>query len=167
MDAYRGGKVLLGPSSVERETPSPVCRSVFYEGSTRYGETWLTDGRGNISLLNSQGGFPQTTDILSGNFGCLAWTQDNGPQEWTNLLFYNRASQSGTIFARGDVWLPIRISFPCPPVPSGIWEGAPLQGTRPFPPRPWSIFVTGNFWMPDVEDSYFGTSGRYPNTIPL
>jgi hypothetical protein len=37
-----------------------------------------------------------------------------------------------------------------------------VQGMRSFPPRPWTLFVTGNFWMPDVEDSYFGTSGRYP-----
>src|SRR5262249_37502476 len=90
----------------------------FYDAPSGYGETYSTDGAGRISLVDSQSGFPQTTDILAGNFGCgigKEWTQ-----EWTNLLFYNRATQSGTIFARGDNWLPVEPISPATPLPSTI-----------------------------------------------
>src|SRR5262249_7234084 len=97
----------------------------FFQGSTRYGETYSTDGHGNIALLDSRSGFPETTDILAGNFGYLAWTQDNGHQEWTNLLFYNRSVQSGTIFTRGDTWLPVKpLSTSVTPLPLPVYAAS-------------------------------------------
>jgi PASTA domain-containing protein len=72
----------------------------FYEGSTGYGETYATDGKGGMGLLGQQGGFPLNSDVFVGNFGCSVLRIGNN-LEWTNLLFFDRTTNVGTIYAFG------------------------------------------------------------------
>lgn len=140
----------------------------FYEGSTGYGETYSTDGKGHICLLGAQSGFPLASKVLPGNFGCQTYGT-----EWTNLLFFTPSINVGTIWAYG---------FQQPPPSPPLWEpvetiNLPILGGRlpdkgrmegrwavpnPIVSRPWSIVTTGKFWMIDSKDGYFGTNGLYP-----
>ena len=140
----------------------------FYEGSTGYGETYATDGKGGIAMLGGQSGFPAGSDVLPGNFGCAAWDA-----EWTNLLFLNRNTNAATIFAFGfaqgtqaTAWKAIEtLSLPylsAVTVNNPRLESRVVNRNPVFPIRPWSIVTTGNFWMVDPNDGYFGTNGKYP-----
>jgi hypothetical protein len=141
----------------------------FYEGSTGYGETYATDGSGGISMLSGQGGFPLATDVLGGSFGCMG-----AYQEWTNLLFFNRSTNVGTIFAFSVysdgvqdtiAWKPVETIRPQALVPIStahpMLERSVIVGPI-VPTRPWGLVATGNFWMVDQNDEYFGTNGKYP-----
>jgi hypothetical protein len=141
----------------------------FFEGSTGYGETYATDGKGGISMLSGQSGFPPATDILGGNFGCMG-----NFQEWTNLLFFNRPTNVGTIFAFSvysdgtqDAVLWKRVETIQPQSLDPIVVAKPMLQRSVIvgpivPIRPWSLLAPGNFWMVDQNDEYFGTNGTYP-----
>jgi hypothetical protein len=141
----------------------------FYEGSTGYGETYATDGKGGIIMVGQQGGFPLNSDLFAGNFGCIG----NG-QEWTNLLFFNRATNVGAIYAFGFtqnmqpnvLWKPIETIAPQPPEPIRVsmprMEGRSVVRNPILPSRPWSVIATGTFWMVDGNDEYFGDNAKYP-----
>jgi len=91
-------------SSKQSKNEALFANLFFYEGSTGYGETYATDGKGGIGMLGQQWGFPLNSDVFAGNFGCIG----NG-QEWTNLLFFDRTTNVGTIYAFGftqDVLVP-------------------------------------------------------------
>ena len=82
----------------------------FYEGSTGYSETYATDGKGGMGLLGQQGGFPLNSDVFAGNFGCIG-----NHLEWTNLLFFDRTTNVGTIYAFGfseDMPPPVLVAVP-------------------------------------------------------
>jgi hypothetical protein len=145
----------------------------FYEGSTGYGETYSTDGHGHLSdgPIGEQGGFPPATVVLCGNFGANA-----SASEWSNLLFYDGASQVGTVFALGDQlrpdgtvqknhWFATETLGPTAPgvrppaLPRAYAERLPVKS--PFAGS-WDIIVAGNFWMLDPEDAHFGEHAKHP-----
>jgi hypothetical protein len=124
----------------------------FYEGSTGYGETYATNGKGGITMLDGQGGFPPATDVLGGNFGCMG-----NLQEYTNLLFFNRPTNVGTIFAISvysansqdpPSWKPVETLRPASldPISSAkpMLERSIVVGPI-IPLRPWGMVSTGNF----------------------
>jgi|HubBroStandDraft_1064217.scaffolds.fasta_scaffold03028_3 hypothetical protein len=142
----------------------------FYEGSTGYGETYATNGKGGICMLGAQSGFPVANSVLPGNFGCQA----NG-NEWTNLLFFAPSTNVGTIWAYSfqqpqsnglyNLWGPVEtISLPI--LGGRVTNKARVEGRwvvpNPIVSRPWSVIITGKFWMIDSRDGYFGTNGKYP-----
>jgi len=140
----------------------------FYEGSTGYGETYATDGSGGISMLGGQWGFPIGNRVLPGNFGCMG-----NYNEWTNLLFVSPSISLGTIWAysftqngQANAWKPVETIFP-PTLGLDLTNNARREARAVvinpiFPTRPWSVITTGNFWMVDPSDGYFGTNGKYP-----
>lgn len=141
----------------------------FYEGSTGYGETYATNGKGDIWMVGQQGGFPLNNDVFAGHFGCIG----NG-QEWTNLLFFDRTMNAGAIYAFGFTqemqsnvfWKSVEPIYPEPPDP--IRVSNPRKDRRSMvhiptiPSRVWDVITTGNFWMVDPNDEYFGDNGKYP-----
>jgi len=140
----------------------------FYEGSTGYGETYATDGKGGIWMVGQQGGFPLNSDVFAGHFGCIG-----NYQEWTNLLF-NRTANSSTIYAFGFtedtqsnvLWKPVEAIGPQAPEPIRVStpriDGRSVVRNPILPSRPWSVIATGNFWMVDGNDEYFGDNAKYP-----
>jgi hypothetical protein len=139
----------------------------FYEGSTGYGETYSTDGNGGISMLGGQFGFPLANSVLPGNFGCMG-----NYNEWTNLLFLTPSTNVGTIWAysftqngQANAWKPVETIYP-PTLGLDLTNRARMEARvvvpNPIlPARPWSVIATGNFWMVDSNDGYFGTNGKY------
>jgi hypothetical protein len=88
--------ILAGQMSSKSEDATLFADLFFYEGSTGYGETYATDGKGGIWMVGQQGGFPLNSVVFAGHFGCIG-----NYQEWTNLLFFNRTANTGTIYAFG------------------------------------------------------------------
>jgi len=166
--------ILPGQMSSKQSDDGALFADLFFlEGSTGYGETYGTDGAGNIAMLGNQWGFPVGSDLFAGNFGCTlgpVW----GPSEWTNLLFFNRTTNTGTIYTfgfseamqSGLLWKPAQTISPQAPVPINLnqarREWRPVAGSPTLLTRPWSVVGTGNFWMVDPNDEYFGTNGKYP-----
>ena len=60
--------ILAGQMSSKSEDGTLFADLFFYEGSTGYGETYATDGKGGIWLVGQQGGFPLTSDVFAGYF---------------------------------------------------------------------------------------------------
>ena len=141
----------------------------FYEGSTGYGETYATDGKGGIWMVGQQGGLPLNSDVSAGHFGCMG-----NYQEWTNLLFFNRTANTGTIYAFGFtedtqsnvLWKPVETIGPQAPDPIRVSNPRIDRRSVVRNPillgRPWSVIATGNFWMVDGNDEYFGDNAKYP-----
>ena len=116
---------------------STITDLFFYEGSTGYGETYANDGQGGLTLVGSQQ-MPPATIILPGCFGGT---------EWTNLLFYDPASGTGSFQ---------ELSYPGGDPPTGVWSSSEnYTGWR----EDWDLIVPGNFWMADPEDVYFPDGG--------
>ncbi len=162
--------ILAGQMSFKQSAGGALFADLFfYEGSTGYAETYATDGKGGIRMVAQQGGFAPNSDVFSGNFGCIG----NG-QEWTNLLFFNRTMNVGTIYAFGfteDIqpnvfWKPVETIRPSAPEPIRVsmprMDGRSVVRNPILPSRPWSVIATGNFWMVDPNDEYFGSNGKYP-----
>lgn len=160
--------IVAGQFSVKPHTDAIFADLFFHEGSTSYGETYATDGEGGINMLTGQSGFPPATDVIGGNFGCMGnW------QEWTNLLFFNRPTNVGTIFAfsvysdgtqDAILWKPVETIRPQSLDP--IVTAKPMMQRSVIvgpivPLRPWGLLAPGNFWMVDQSDQYFGTNGKY------
>jgi hypothetical protein len=156
-------------ASTEAEANGALVADLFfYEGSTGYGETYATDGKGGIMMVGQQGGFPLNSNVFAGNFGCIG----NG-QECTNLLFFNPTINAGTIYAFGFtedmqpnvLWKPVETIRPSPAEPIRVsmprTEARSVVRYPIVPIRPWTVIATGNFWMVDPNDEYFGSNGKY------
>jgi N,N-dimethylformamidase beta subunit-like, C-terminal len=148
--------------------PSPIFADLFFfEDSTGYAETYSTDGHGNLNMLGTPANFPTGCNILPGTFGCLG-RDDGGWLGWTNLMFYNRVTNKGTIFALdgSNRWIATE-NFDLSGIQSVPFPNAPLDLTRRpprigLPPRRWDFLVPGNFWMAEPDDHFFGTKAKYP-----
>jgi hypothetical protein len=147
--------------------PSPIFADLFFfEGSTGYAETYTTDGHGNLDIVGSPATFPTGCDILPGYFGCLGLSGGSWVG-WTNLMFYNRVSNTGTIFALDGTnrWVATE-KFDLSGVQSIPFPVKAVAPGRPprigLPPKRWDFIGPGNFWMVEPEDRIFGTKSKHP-----
>ncbi len=131
-DDWRTGWTHILPGEFWPHDPV-ITDLFFYEGSSRYGETYASAGDGGITLFGSHPNLPAATTIIPGVFG--GWG-------WTNLLFYDAQSGHGTfqdLDGSTARWSSIE--------DHNEWR------------RTWDIIVPGNFWMADEEDRHFADGG--------